>query len=59
MAVLVKPNGLCGTAYMAAIAPFRHLIVYPTILREGERRWQSLQAQDHVLGKGWGKKEGR
>jgi hypothetical protein len=42
MAVLVKPNGLCGTAYMAAIRPFRHLIIYPTMLREGERRWQPL-----------------
>ena len=29
MAVLVKPNGLLGTAYMAAITPFRHLVVYP------------------------------
>src|SRR5436189_5444111 len=29
MAVLVKPNGLFGTAYMAAIRPFRHLIDYP------------------------------
>jgi Protein of unknown function (DUF2867) len=34
MAVLVKPNGLLGTAYMTAIRPFRHLIVYPAILRE-------------------------
>jgi hypothetical protein len=34
MAVLVKPNGLLGAAYMAAIRPFRHLIVYPAILRE-------------------------
>jgi hypothetical protein len=34
LAVLVKPNGLLGTAYMAAIKPFRHLIVYPSILRE-------------------------
>jgi hypothetical protein len=42
MAVLVKPNGLCGTAYMAAIRPFRHLIIYPTMLREGERTWRSL-----------------
>jgi hypothetical protein len=37
MAVLVKPNGLLGHAYMAAIRPFRHLIVYPAMLREGER----------------------
>jgi Protein of unknown function (DUF2867) len=42
MAVLVKPNGLFGTAYMAAIRPFRHLIVYPAILREGEREWRTL-----------------
>jgi hypothetical protein len=39
MAVLVKPNGLLGTAYMAAIAPFRHLIVYPPAMREIEREW--------------------
>src|SRR5205085_3105086 len=37
MAVLVKPNGLFGRAYMAAIRPFRHLIVYPPLLREVER----------------------
>jgi hypothetical protein len=40
MAVLVKPNGRLGTAYMAAIRPFRHLIVYPAITREGERTWR-------------------
>jgi len=40
MAVLVKPNGLFGRAYMAAIKPFRHLIVYPALLREWERAWQ-------------------
>jgi Protein of unknown function (DUF2867) len=39
MAVLVKPNGLLGTAYMAAITPFRHLIVYPRMLREIGRAW--------------------
>lgn len=41
MAVYVKPNGLFGTAYMAAIGPFRHLIVYPPILRQIERTWQA------------------
>lgn|SRR5215217_221822 len=40
MAVLVKPNGLLGNAYMAAIRPFRHRIVYPRLLREWERAWQ-------------------
>jgi hypothetical protein len=40
MAVLVKPNGLFGTAYMAAIRPFRHLIVYPPLMRQIEREWR-------------------
>lgn len=40
MAVLVKRQGLLGAGYMAAIAPFRHLIVYPAMLRELGRRWQ-------------------
>jgi hypothetical protein len=41
MAVLVKPNGSFGAAYMAAIKPFRHLIVYPLMLREFELAWQA------------------
>ncbi len=40
MAIYVKPNGLFGNAYMAAIKPFRYLIVYPQMLRTMERRWQ-------------------
>ncbi len=39
VAVYVKPNGALGRAYMAAIKPFRHLIVYPQMMRELERRW--------------------
>lgn len=42
MAVLVKPNGLLGTAYMAAIKPFRHLIIYPQMMREIGRAWPRL-----------------
>jgi Protein of unknown function (DUF2867) len=41
MAVLVKRNGPLGAAYMAAIAPFRHLIVYPLMLRDLEREWKA------------------
>ena len=37
MAVLVKRNGLLGQLYMAAIRPFRHLIVYPQLTRTFER----------------------
>jgi hypothetical protein len=44
MAILVKPNGLLGISYMAAIRPFRHLIVYPALLRQTGRAWQALQA---------------
>ena len=44
MAVLVKPNGLLGTAYMAAIRPFRHLVVYPRMLEEIGRTWRAPSA---------------
>lgn len=39
MAVLVKPNGRFGRLYMAAIAPFRYLIVYPALISDWERAW--------------------
>ena len=42
MAVLAKPNGLLGAVYMAAIKPFRYLIVYPTLMREIGRDWRTL-----------------
>jgi len=41
MAVYVRPNGLLGTAYMAAIRPFRHLVVYPPLMRQIARGWQA------------------
>ena len=41
MAVLVKPNGLFGSSYMTAIRPFRHLIVYPPMIRNIEREWRA------------------
>ena len=44
MAVLVKPNGLLGTAYMAVIRPFRRLIVYPLATREIEQAWRERNA---------------
>jgi hypothetical protein len=40
MAVLVKPNGLFGKAYLAAIKPFRYLLVYPALMREIGRQWE-------------------
>lgn len=37
MGVYVKPNGLLGNAYMAAIMPFRHRVVYPPMMRPPAR----------------------
>jgi hypothetical protein len=45
MAVLVKPNGLFGSAYMAAIRPFRHFLVYPPLMRFLERDWRRRLAE--------------
>jgi Protein of unknown function (DUF2867) len=44
MAVLVKPNGWPGKAYMAAIKPFRYALVYPMLLRSVGRQWQRQPA---------------
>lgn len=41
MAVLVKPNGLLGRVYMAGIAPLRHLVVYPPLMRDIAQEWQT------------------
>jgi len=49
MGVYVKPRGRFGTAYMAAIAPFRHRIVYPALMREIERAWNKRMARQKVV----------
>jgi hypothetical protein len=41
MAVYVKPRGRFGQGYMALIKPFRHLIVYPALMRQTERTWNA------------------
>ena len=45
MGVYVKPRGRFGSVYMAAIAPFRHLIVYPALMRRIDRAWQARTTQ--------------
>lgn len=47
MAVLTKPNGLLGRAYLAAIKPFRYLIVYPAFTRKWERAWLNREGILH------------
>jgi hypothetical protein len=44
LAVLVRPNGAIGAAYLAAIAPFRHVIVYPLMMRDIGRMWREQVA---------------
>ena len=44
MAVLVKPNGRFGRAYMAAILPFRRALVYPSLVPRIGRGWQMQPA---------------
>lgn len=41
MAVLVKPKGLLGSAYMASIKPFRRLIVYPALIAQTGAAWRN------------------
>jgi hypothetical protein len=48
MAVLVKPNGLLGAVYMAAITPFRYLTVYPQLMRDIKHEWR-VRASDPTL----------
>ncbi|MFI1920515.1 DUF2867 domain-containing protein [Nocardia sp. NPDC020380] len=48
MAVLVKPNGVLGKLYMAAIAPFRNWVVYPAVMRGIQRDWRA-RAGDPVV----------
>ncbi len=44
MGIYVKPRGKLGEAYMALIAPFRHLIVYPAMMRQIGRAWRARPA---------------
>lgn len=42
MAVLVKPNGPLGEAYMAVIRPFRHTVIYPPMMRRLKHLWATF-----------------
>jgi hypothetical protein len=41
MAVYVKPRGRLGETYMMLIQPFRHLIVYPALMRQIGHAWDA------------------
>ena len=44
MAVYVKPRGPLGKGYMALIKPFRYWVVYPALMRQIERAWNSTRS---------------
>jgi Protein of unknown function (DUF2867) len=52
MAVLVRPNGLLGTLYMTTIRPFRHVFVYPPMIRQIERDWRALAGNPTLVARG-------
>jgi hypothetical protein len=41
MAVYVKPRGPFGRGYMALIKPFRYWVVYPALMRQIGRAWNT------------------
>ncbi|MBK8294066.1 MAG: DUF2867 domain-containing protein [Solirubrobacterales bacterium] len=41
LSVYVKPRGRFGDGYMALIEPFRNRIVYPALMRQIEKAWDS------------------
>lgn len=45
LGVYVKSRGWQGRMYMRAIAPFRHFIVYPALLRRVGRAWAARAGQ--------------
>ena len=48
MAVYVKPRGVLGEAYMKLINPFRHAIVYPALMRQIERTWNTRSPRERA-----------
>ncbi|MGP3989087.1 DUF2867 domain-containing protein [Streptomyces sp. 3N207] len=50
MTVLVKPNGVFGTLYMAGIKPFRYLGIYQQMLLALGREWRATAARRNTAG---------
>lgn len=50
LAVYAKSRGKLGRLYMAMIAPFRHLVVYPAMMRSAKTRWTALTSELRAAG---------
>jgi hypothetical protein len=44
MAIYVSPRGRLGRCYLRLIEPFRHLIVYPALMRQIKQAWEAQRA---------------
>lgn len=49
LGVYMKHRGRLGRPYLTAIAPFRHHVVYPALLRRVERAWQSREPRQAIV----------
>lgn len=49
--VLTRTNGLAGALYLRAIAPFRHVIVWPALTAAWERAWRDREPVSGALGR--------
>ena len=49
--VLTRTNGRMGALYMRAIAPFRHLVVWPALTTAWERAWRDREPVLGTLGR--------
>ena len=47
MGIYVKHRGAFGVIYMHAIAPFRHLVIYPSLLQRIRKSWDANLASEH------------
>jgi Protein of unknown function (DUF2867) len=45
LGVYVKPRGRLGALYLRFIGPFRHLVVYPALMKQVERAWEARSVE--------------
>ncbi len=45
LAVYTKPRGFAGRMYLKLVEPFRHYLVYPTLLKAVKKEWESCRSE--------------
>jgi hypothetical protein len=49
LGVYVKARGLLGEIYLKVIGPFRHVVVYPSLMRSIGRAWEARTSPMRVV----------